>query len=161
MNIRTKTAVGILGATATAALAVGVASPALAGDHRSPATTGHGGDHASSSTWSQHDYWSQRETTLTGGDISNESPVVVAPQVHTGDILGGGILNGNEVGNGAVVASGNDAAIGSGNTTGIAGVEGVDVDASDLVDSTLGDLTGSVGDLLDDIEVTLDGMLGD
>ena len=179
MNTRKKTAFGILGATATAALAFGAATPALAGDDRGHT---HGkmthGDHTTTSTWSQYDYWTQRDTTLKGGDVtggdlhySNESPIVVAPEVSTGDILDGGILSGNangnhvgsgnEVGNGNVVGSGNDTAIGSGNTTGITGVEGVDIDTSDLFDSTVGDITGDVSDLLDDIDVSLKGMFED
>jgi hypothetical protein len=160
MNTRKKTAFGILGVTATAALALGATAPAMADDSESTSTiwnttkttellggTYDGGDYTGGD--------------ITGGDVSNESPVVVAPQVHTGDILSG-IASGNEVGNGNVVGSGNDTAIGSGNDT---AVDGVDVDTSDLFDSTVGDITGDisgdVSDLLDDLDVSLDGMFED
>jgi hypothetical protein len=153
MNTSKKTAFGIIGVAATGALIAGASLPAMADESESTSTWTHvtttkttellGG------TYDGGDY--------TGGDVSNESPVVVAPEVSTGDILSG-VLSGNEVGNGNVVGSGNDTAIGSGNDTAI---DGVDVDASDLVDGTVGDITGDVSDLLDDIDVSLDGMFED
>lgn len=153
MNTSKKTALGLLGAAATAAFVVGATAPAMADDN--------------TQSW---------DTTTTDVKtrileqlgVSNESPIVVAPEVSTGDVNTGdvntgdilsGILSGNEVGNGNVVGSGNDTAIGSGNDTG--------VNVSDLVDGTVGDLTGDLGvgldvsDLLDSIDVGLDNMFED
>lgn len=150
MNTRKKTAFGILGTAATVALVAGASVPAMADDHESNVS----------------------ETKLIAkllGDVglSNESPVVVAPQVGTGDILSGN-GNGNHVGSGNEIGSGNDTAIGSGNDTAIDGVDAsdlVDSNVSDLVDSTVGDITGDlttdVSDLLDSIDVSLDGMFED
>jgi opacity protein-like surface antigen len=161
MNTRKKTAFGILGVAATAALAVGATAPAMADDSESTSTVWN----TTKTTELLGGTYEGGDTTggdITGGDVSNESPVVVAPQVDTGDILSGGVLNGNAVGNdvgsGNVLGSGNDTAIGSGNDTAI---DGVDVDASDVFDSTVGDITGDVSDLLDDIDVSLDGMFED
>ena len=73
------------------------------------------------------------------GDVSTSSPVVVAPSVDTGDIA-----SGNAVG------SGNDTAVGSGTTTNLgAGV-------SDLVDGSVGDISGDVSDIVDDVTGDLD-----
>lgn len=149
MDTSKKTAFGILGVAATAALVAGVTAPAMADD-------------STTSTWSE--YTTTLTGALTGGDLgfSNESPIVIAPEVSTGDVLGGDILSGNETGNGNVVGSGNDTAIGSGNTTGI---DGVDIDASDLFDSTVGDITGNVtgqvSDILDSVDASLEGMFED
>ena len=88
------------------------------------------------------------------GDVSNESPVVVAP----GDI-GSGNSTG-DIGSGNAIGSGNDvqAPIGSGNET------NVDLgDVSDLVDvdSTVGDITGSVDGMVDDVTGSVDGIVED
>jgi hypothetical protein len=151
MNTRKKTTFGILGATATAALALGVSAPAMADDHDSST------DYTQTSS-----YTKVLNKVLGDVGFSNESPVVVAPEVLTGDVHTGDVLsgnaNGNHVGSGNVIGSGNDTAIGSGNHTAI---DGVDVDASDFFDSTVGDITGDVSDLLDDIDVSLDNMFED
>lgn len=142
MNTTKKTAFGILGAAATAALAFGVSTPAFADDH-------------DSST----DYSKILTKVLGDVGLSNESPIVIAPDVSTGDVLTGDVLSGNangtEVGNGNVVGSGNDTAIGSGNDTGI------DVGVSDLLDSTVGDVTSDVSDLLGDLDLRLDTLFED
>ncbi len=147
MNTRKKTALGILGAAATTAFVLGATAPALADD--------------TTQSWSA-DTTQTKTRILESLGLSNESPVVVAPEVstgdvHTGDVLSG-VLSGNDVGNDNVVGSANDTAIGSGNHTAI---DGVDLDASDLFDSTVGDVTGDVSDLLDELDVTLDTMFED
>lgn len=154
MNTRTKTAFGIIGVAATAALAVGVTAPAMADDSESTSTIWNT-TKTTELLGGTYDGGAYHGGDLTGGDVSNESPVVVAPQVSTGDILSG-VASGNEVGNGNVVGSGNDTAIGSGNDTAIDGV-----DASEVVDGTVGDITGDVSDLLDDIDVSLDTLFED
>lgn len=156
MEFRKKTAFGVIGAAATAALVTGTALPAFADDHESTTVSRSSATHV---------------VTKLLGDVgaSTESPVVVAPEVGVGDVLSGtevgeGALSGNHVGSGNetasgnVVGSGNDTAIGSGNDTAI---DGVDVDLSDLFDGSVGDVTGDVSDLLDDIDVSLDGMFED
>lgn len=142
MNTTKKTAFGILGVAATAALVAGASVPAMADDHDSSTSATH-----------------TMTEILRTLDLSNASPIVIAPQVGTGDILGGDILsnngNGNQVGNDNVVGSGNDTTVGSGNTTGI---DGVDIDASDLFDSTVGNITGEVSGLLDDVDLMLNNL---
>jgi len=145
MNTSKKTAFGILGVAATTALIAGASMPALADDHDSSTTV------------------TETKTRILGDlGLSNESPIVIAPQVATGDVATGDIGsnngNGNHVGNGNVVGSGNDTAVGSGNTTGI---RGVDIDTSDLFDSTVGDVTVQVSDVLDDIDVMLSNLFED
>lgn len=150
MNTRTKTALGIAGATAL--LVTGMASPALA------------------DTVNSEDTRSTKLLTKVLGDvgISTESPISVAPEVSTGDIL-----SGNETASGNAVGSGNESAIGSGNDTAIGGIDasgtdlggidlgGLGVDVSDLVDGTTGDVTGSVSDLLGGLDTSLEGMFED
>lgn len=155
MNTQKKTALGILGATAATAFVLGATAPAMADD--------------TTQSWSS-DTTETKTRILESLGISNESPVVVAPEVstgdvHTGDILSG-ILSGNEVGNGNVVGSGNDAAIGSGNETGLNVSDLVDGDVGDITnDLGLGDVTSDLGvdvsDLLDSIDVSLDNMFED
>lgn len=104
---------------------------------------------------------------ITTGDVSNESPVVVAP----GDI-GSGNSTG-DIGSGNAIGSGNDvqAPVGSGNETNVdlGGVSDV-VD----VDDTVGDVSGSVEDVsgtvgevgdvsgsIDDVTGSVDGMVDD
>ncbi len=147
MNTRKKTALGILGAAATAAFVAGAATPALADD--------------TTQSWS-NDMTTTKTRILETLDLSNESPVVVNPEVatgdvHTGDILSG-VLSANEVGNSNVVGSGNDSAIGSGNTT---AVDGIDAQVDDVVDSTVGDITGSVDDILGDLDLGLTNLFED
>lgn len=148
MNTSKKTAFGILGAAATGALVVGASLPAVADDH----------DSSSSSSWKHYVTTQQVELlggTYEGGDIGNESPVVVAPEVGVLNGSSVGNIAGNEVGNGSL--NGNH--VGSGTTTGI---DGVDLDASDVVDSTVGDITGDVSDLLDGtLGIALEGMFED
>lgn len=155
MNTSKKTAFGILGVAATAALVAGASVPAMADDHTSSADT-----------------TTTKVRILESLGLSNESPVVIAPQVGTGDVLSGGVANGNEFGNGNVVGSGNDTAIGSGNDTAIDGIDStvsdvVDGSVSDLVDGTVGDITGDldlggitgdVSDLVGDLDLGLDTM---
>jgi hypothetical protein len=147
MNTPKKTALGILGVAATAALIGGASMPAMADD--------------TTQSWSS-DTTTTKTRILGDLGLSNESPVIVNPNVETGDVHTGDILSGvgsaNEVGNGNVVGSGNDSAIGSGNTTGI---DGIDTHVSDVVDSSVGDVTGSVSDLLGDLDLGLTGMFED
>lgn len=141
MNTSKKTALGLLGAAATAAFVVGATAPAMADDH----------------TQSWDTTTTETKTRILESlDILNESPVVIAPEVSTGDVASGDVTTGDVL-SGNVVGSGNDTAIGSGNDTG--------VNVSDVVDNTVGDLTGDVGldvgDLLDSIDVSLDNMFED
>ncbi|KQM80925.1 hypothetical protein [Agromyces sp. Leaf222] len=99
---------------------------------------------------------------ITGGDVSNESPVVVAPGDIASDIGSG---NG-DIGSGNVVGSGNDvqAPIGSGNETNVdlGGVSDL-VDVGDVgdVSGSVGDVTGSVGDIVGDVTGSVDGLADD
>lgn len=87
------------------------------------------------------------DTAIGNGDISNESPVVVAPEV-------GDVASGNAIG------SGNDvqAPVASGNETNVDLGDAVDVndlvDVNDIVDSTLDEV--NVDGLVDDITGDLD-----
>ena len=143
MNTRKKTAFGILGVTATAALVTGGALPAMADDHDSST------DVTKTITRILGD------VGITGGDVTTGAPVNVAPEVHVGDIgSGNAIGSGNELN--APLLSGNDTAVGSGNDTSVGDIGAVGV--SDLLDGSVGDISGSVSDLLDSIDVSLDGM---
>lgn len=106
---------------------------------------------------------------ITGGDVSNESPVVVAPGDIASDIGSG---NG-DIGSGNVVGSGNDvqAPIGSGNDTNVdlGGVSDL-LDVGDVGDvsgsvgdvtGSVGDITGSVGDIVGDVTGSVDGLADD
>jgi hypothetical protein len=105
MNIITKkSAFGIIGIAAAGVLAVGIASPAMA-------STSH--DHGKGDTSSYSSTSWNKSYTHVVGDVSNDVPLVIAPQVGVGDVLSGGVLNGgvgngNELANGNAVASGND-----------------------------------------------------
>jgi len=155
MNKMTKkTAFGITGAAAATIMVAGFATPAMADD--------------TTSSW---DYSSSTSTTSTSladlfrtGDVSNDSPIVLAPSV--GDVGNGNhLLSGNEVnapvasGNETVlnnVASGNSASdIGSGNANGNANGNGAWVSG--------GDIGTSVDDLVDggDIGAHVDNLVGD
>lgn len=114
-KITKKSAFGVIGVAAAGLLALGAAAPAMA------STTSH---HDSGSSYSSAS-WTKSYTHLVG-DISNETPVVVAPQLGVGDVLGGGILNGGvangDIADGNAVASGNDvsAPVATGNTIPVA-----------------------------------------
>lgn len=86
------------------------------------------------------------DTAVGNGDISNESPVVVAPEV-------GDVASGNAIGSGNDV----DAPIGSGNETNVD--LGDVVDVNDIVDSTLDEV--NVDGIVDDVmaEIDLDSFL--
>lgn len=142
-----KTAFGTA-AAATALVIVGAAAPAMAAD----------GDYSSISKWSS------RATSTT-----TDTTTVFAPQT---DVLGGDILNGNDVGSGnsvtAPLLSGNDTAVGNGNSTAVGTVTGNDIgtSVSDLVDNaTQGSLTDAVdvSDIFGDIGswVGISGMFED
>jgi hypothetical protein len=135
MNTK-KTALGITGATAAALLTVGAVAPAMADDTTSSDTT-------TTAVRALGDTWL---TSHLIGDVSNESPVVVAPSVDTGDIASGNAM-----------ASGNDTAVGSGNTA------NVGTSVSDLVDGTVGDISSDVSDLVGDVmsDVDLSDILGE
>lgn len=88
------------------------------------------------------------DTAIGNGDISNESPVVVAPEV-------GDVASGNAIG------SGNDvqAPVASGNETNVDLGDAVDVndlvDVNDIVDSTLDevDVDGLVDDVMGEVDL--------
>lgn len=149
-----KTAFGATAAVAALALTA-VAGPAMADDD----TT-----YTSSKSWSSY---------------SNESPVVIAPEVGFSDVLSLGVLNGdlfsgNALASGnditAPVASGNETAVGSGNDTAVGNgsANGNDIGGdivTDVVDDVSGgdvtsDIGGSVSDIVDGV-VDVDGILED
>ena len=147
-NITKKTAFGVTGVAAATLMVAGFATPAMADD-----------------TTSSYDYSSTSTSTNLAdlfrvGDVSNESPVVLAPSVDAGDVLSGNaLLSGNDVS--APVASGNDTAISDignvsdiGNGTSVSGGDiGTQVD--DLVDGgNIGtNVDNLVGDILADLGI--------
>ena len=147
-NITKKTAFGVTGVAAATLLVAGFATPAMADD--------------TTSSW---DYSTTSTSTnladlFRTGDVSNESPVVLAPSVDAGDVLSGNaLLSGNDVS--APVASGNDTAISDignvsdiGNGTSVSGGDiGTQVD--DLVDGgNIGtNVDNLVGDILADLGI--------
>lgn len=154
-NITKKTAFGITGAAAAALMVAGFAAPAMADD------TASSWDHSTTST--------STSTSLADlfrtGDVSNDSPVVLAPSVDAGDVLSGNaLLSGNDVS--APLASGNDTSvsdlgtvsdIGNGSVGNGTSVSGGDIGASvdDLVDGgTIGtNVDNLVGDILADLGI--------
>src|SRR5690606_13841835 len=141
-----KTAFGITGAAAATLLVGGLTAPAMAAPQHSMS---HGDSTSTSTELSQFDLLESVDLNndllgdISGGDVSNESPVVVAPEVGVGDIG-----SGNAIGSGNETAIGND--IGNGNDVG--------ANVSDVVDSTTG-VTSSVSDIVDSVDV--DGMVSD
>jgi hypothetical protein len=147
-KITKKTAFGLTGAAAATLMVAGFAAPAMADD--------------TTSSW---DYSTTSTSTSLAdlfrvGDVSNDSPVVLAPSVDTGDLLSGNALaSGNDVS--APVASGNDTAISDignvsdiGNGTSVSGGDiGTQVD--DLVDGgNIGtNVDNLVGDILADLGI--------
>jgi len=138
-KITKKTAFGLTGAAAATLMVAGFAAPAMADD--------------TTSSW---DYSTTSTSTSLAdlfrvGDVSNDSPVVLAPSVGTGDVLSGNALaSGNDVS--APVGSGNDTAVSDigdiGNGTSVSGGDiGTQVD--DLVDG--GDIGANVDNLVGDI----------
>jgi hypothetical protein len=154
-KITKKTAFGIVGASAATLLVGGFAAPAMAGtsDSHTPMDSISG---TSSETTQTHldlldDIGLQGGDIL--GDISNESPVVLAPEVGVGDI-----------GSGNAIGSGNDTAIGNNLGNG----NDVGANVSDIVDTTTGvssevsDVVDSVTDVSDVVDsVDVDGMISD
>jgi len=146
-NITKKTAFGIAGAAAATLMVAGFASPAMADD--------------TTSSW---DYSSTSTSTnladlFRTGDVSNDSPVVLAPSVDAGDVLSGNaLLSGNDVS--APVASGNDTAVSDiGNISDVGNV-------SDIGNGTSvsgGDIGTQVDDLVDggNIGANVDSLVGD
>ncbi len=104
---------------------------------------------------------------LTGGELSNSSPLVFAPEVSigpvetgdvsTGDVLSGDILSGDNL-SGNAVASGNEVAapVASGNETSAINNSG-DV-VTDVVDGTV-ETDAIVDEIMSDIDPT--SILGD
>ncbi|MDR5701713.1 hypothetical protein [Agromyces aerolatus] len=96
---------------------------------------------------------------IANGDVSNSSPVVVAPGDigsgnEVGDVGSGNeVGSGNDVGSGNEVGSGNDvqAPIGSGNETNV-DLGGIEADVDDVV----GDVTGSVDGIVEDVTGSVD-----
>jgi len=167
MNTR-KTAFGIAGA----ALATGIiltGAPAMASGWDDG---GHTSYTKESRSYSGHAFEHIFVKDLVG-DI--HAPVVVAPEVDTGDI-GSGNLSGNHTqapilsGNETAVGSGNETNIGNGNAVGnVSDVangnhvgSGNSADVSDTFDSTVGDIatdvTTDVSHILNDVDVSLKGI---
>jgi len=146
-NITKKTAFGVTGVAAATLMVAGFATPAMADD-----------------TTSSYDYSSTSTSTNLAdlfrvGDVSNESPVVLAPSVDAGDVLSGNaLLSGNDVS--APVASGNDTAVSDiGNISDVGNV-------SDIGNGTSvngGDIGTQVDDLVDggNIGTNVDNLVGD
>ena len=170
-KITKKTAFATTGLAAAALLTVGFAGPAMA-------------DTSSDSSTSSFTSLSDKDTRgelsskishlISTGSLSNESPVVVAPEVGVGDVLGGGILTGDLL-SGNAVASGNDvtapvtapiasgnevtAPVASGNDTAVGNNSGNGTSVGEI-----GDVTSEVGDLVDnvtDVDGMVDGIIGD
>ncbi len=141
-KITKKTAFGLTGAAAATLMVAGFAAPAMADD--------------TTSSW---DYSSTSTSTnladlFRTGDVSNDSPVVLAPSVDAGDVLSGNaLLSGNDVS--APVASGNETNVSDiGNGTSVSGGDiGTQVD--DLVDGgNIGtNVDNLVGDILADLGI--------
>jgi hypothetical protein len=147
-KITKKTAFGLTGAAAATLMVAGFAAPAMADDQTSS------NDYSSTST--------NLADLFRIGDISNDSPVVLAPSVDAGDVLSGNALaSGNDVA--APVASGNETSVSDLGNTGIAdigngsSVSGGDVGASvdDLIDggSIGANVDTLVGDILADLGI--------
>ena len=146
-NITKKTAFGVTGVAAATLMVAGFATPAMADD-----------------TTSSYDYSSTSTSTNLAdlfrvGDVSNESPLVLAPSVDAGDVLSGNaLLSGNDVS--APVASGNDTAVSDiGNISDVGNV-------SDIGNGTSvngGDIGTQVDDLVDggNIGTNVDNLVGD
>ena len=146
-NITKKTAFGVTGVAAATLMVAGFATPAMADD-----------------TTSSYDYSSTSTSTNLAdlfrvGDVSNESPVVLAPSVDAGDVLSGNaLLSGNDVS--APVASGNDTTVSDiGNISDVGNV-------SDIGNGTSvngGDIGTQVDDLVDggNIGTNVDNLVGD
>lgn len=154
MNTTKKTAFGLTAATGAALLTVGFAAPAMA-DTQSSSTDSN--DTTATSALNDANLLDSAAIhDIFGiGDLSNSSPLVLAPQIgdiasgSVGDIGSGNALaSGNEVT--APVASGNETAVGSGNDTAISdnAVGNVTSDVSDVVDTTT-DVTSGVSDVVD------------
>lgn len=150
-----KTILASTGAAAAAVLIVGAfGAPAMADTTSS---------HDSTSSWTQTT--TDLTSTIEGivGDISNSSPVVVAPSV--GDIGVGDIGSGNAVASGndvtAPIASGNETAVGSGNDTAVGNNSGNgnSVGGDTSIGSEVGDLVDNVTDL--DVDGMVDNILDD
>ena len=146
-NITKKTAFGVTGVAAATLMVAGFATPAMADD-----------------TTSSYDYSSTSTSTNLAdlfrvGDVSNESPVVLAPSVDAGDVLSGNaLLSGNDVS--APVASGNDTAVSDiGNVSDVGNVS----DISNGTSVSGGDIGTQVDDLVDggNIGTNVDNLVGD
>lgn len=158
VNTTKKTAFGLAGAAGAALLTVGFASPAMADTN-----TEHSESTDSSSTVTHILTGTELREIFGIGDISNASPIVLAPEV--GDVgSGNAIGSGNDVT--APIASGNDTAVGSGNDTAVGNNSGngnsvgnVSNDVSDVVDTTTdvtGDVSNDVSDIVDDVTGAVD-----
>ena len=151
-KITKKTVFGTIGVAAAGLLALGAAAPAMAStgsDSTWDTTT----SSYSSTSWMKNDAHLLTDLTGSIGDVSNDSPIVIAPEVGVGDILGGDIASGNAVASGndvtAPVASGNDTPIASGNDTSVGN------------DASLGNgnSVGTEARDLGNIDGTVDGMV--
>jgi hypothetical protein len=159
VNTTKKTAFGIAGAAAATLLTVGFAAPAMADTSSDSSTT------ESMSSWSSvTDLTNDLTTALSTGDLFT-TPVVIAPNVDTGDLSVGDVASGNQApiasGNevAAPVASGNEtsvtAPVASGNETG----NGNSV-ANPTTDTSVGDLTSNIGTEVQDLVGGVTGGLG-
>lgn len=142
MNTK-KTALVLTGAAAAGLLTLGAVAPAMADS---------GDDNSSSSTTSATKILGDVTAHDFLGDVSNSSPVGIAPQV--GDVASGNAVgSGNDVS--APLVSGNETSVGNGTSVG--------TDVVDLVDSSVGDISGDVSDIVGDATsgIDLGAILGD
>jgi hypothetical protein len=146
MNIITKkTILGTTGVAAAALMVGGFAAPAMADT-----------SHESTSTWTttSTSLFESLDRIVALGDVSNSSPIVVAPEVSTGDVLSGDVT--------APVASGNETSAGNGNSTGNGTSAGNGTDVSNSVDDIVDSVTDvDVSDIVDDVtgDLGLDDIL--
>ncbi len=161
-KISKKTAFGLTGAAAATLMVAGFAAPAMADD----TTTNHSADTTTTAT----SLTAGLSDLFRTGDVSNSSPLVLAPSVDAGGVLNGNaLLSGNDVQ--APVASGNETPIASGNDTSVSDV----LNPSTSVDPNVangsgngtsvsaGDIGASVDDLVDggNIGTNVDNLVGD
>jgi hypothetical protein len=148
MNTSKKTAFGIFGVAATAALVAGTTMPAFADD---------------TNVSTSQDTTTTKTRILDQLGLSNESPILIAPEVGTGDVLSGNangnhVGSGNETANGNVVGSGNESVVGSGNTTAVEGIGDVTNNVGDVT-ANVSDITAHVEDLTGDISNDVNDLL--
>ena len=160
-KISKKTAFGLTGAAAATLMVAGFAAPAMADDSTS---------YSADTTTTATSLTAGLSDLFRTGDVSNSSPLVLAPSIDAGGVLNGSpLLSGNDVQ--APVASGNETPIASGNDTSVSDV----LNPTTSVDPNVangsgngnsvsgGDIGSSVDGLVDvgNIGTNVDNLVGD